>query len=482
MAQIDFSSAYRDSTKGATLKALALRRQEAAEAQTAAMAPRQIASPWQGAAQIAETLGSGIREGLAASQEQAGRSRLAELLAGGISPEEMGEATILDPDLAMKHQEHAWQAETQKTTEENLRARELMKHGWDVDAATERARVEKEQQERLFGQQDVTREDEQAAAAETAKTLAETQKTKAEQDAAIADAAAQRDAALKPEFAQIDAAVTAGTMTPEDAATQKDLLKRKAEADIAQSTPEQIGPMTPELAAKWGIPERDRGKYKVNETTGEPELINPTAGGAQAEKNIWDTKETIVRIDADLNKLDQAFELAPKMLTGAVGEYIANFAAKGGEMGKDFAASVGSKFGVDREAIDATLRFYQLMDDTAISEMTTRLSGATAAQEMNKFIQILSNRGTSPTQKQKAIDDFKRTLLTERGMRNERLISSGAPAEPDYTYTSSEPTNSTAPAAPAAPAAGGTTEPSKPADIPQVEWDNMTPDDKALFR
>src|SRR4029077_2424939 len=142
----DFSgtSAYRDSTRGATIKALQLRQQKLQEETAAAQQPRQIASPWQGAAQIADVIGSSIREGRAANEEQAGRQRFAQLLAGGLTPDEMGEAIGLDPETAMRYQEHTW--DTEKTAAETAtREKEALRsHGWDVDAATSRVQAEKD--------------------------------------------------------------------------------------------------------------------------------------------------------------------------------------------------------------------------------------------------------------------------------------------------------------------------------------------------
>lgn len=214
MAQIDFSAGYRNSTKGATLKALALRRAKAAEEQTAAMAPRQIASPWQGAAQIAETVGAGIREGRVAAEEQAGREQFAQLLSGGLTADEMGQAMILDPDIAMKYQENTWKTEADKRAEDARKAELLQAHGWDVDAATARVQAERESQERQFGQQTTIQEDTQAHQVETAKTLAANQAKAKEDEQAEARLAAQTE-----EIARADAATAAAQRDTEKAAT-----------------------------------------------------------------------------------------------------------------------------------------------------------------------------------------------------------------------------------------------------------------------
>src|SRR4029077_21273376 len=115
MATIDFTSAYRDATQGSTLKALAARRAEM-QAANAGMKPREVKSPWQGAANIADTISGAIREGRVANDEARGRARFAELLAGGLAPDEIGEAMGLDPETTMKYQERTWAQEDTKAT------------------------------------------------------------------------------------------------------------------------------------------------------------------------------------------------------------------------------------------------------------------------------------------------------------------------------------------------------------------------------
>lgn len=145
MASVDFSAAYRDSSRGSTIKALQERRKAAAAAAaTTVSAPTDIHSPWQGAAQIGDVIGSSLREGRVANEESAARAQLAELMAGGITADEMGTAYSLDPDIANKWQEHAWTSEAEAAKEKTRIQERLEGRGWSVDDAAARVQADKD--------------------------------------------------------------------------------------------------------------------------------------------------------------------------------------------------------------------------------------------------------------------------------------------------------------------------------------------------
>src|SRR5580765_6112193 len=165
MPIIDFTGSYRDATRGATIKALQERQKALQATVEQQAAPREMSSPWQGGAQLLGVLGAKLNEGRAQEQEMAGRKRFAELLSGGLSPDELGEAMTLDPEGAKYIQSHQWDVEQKKTERDQDIADKMRDHGWDVEKATaaveadkaaaaERARVDAAQQE-----------DQQAAAA-----------------------------------------------------------------------------------------------------------------------------------------------------------------------------------------------------------------------------------------------------------------------------------------------------------------------------
>lgn len=195
MATVDFSAAYRDSSRGSTIKAMQQRRAHMAQMMETAMAPRQIDSPWQGASQIAEVIGGGIREARASNEENAARQRFAQLLAGGLTPDEMGEAVSLDPDIAMKYQENAWTSEREKEAA-RVRQQELVQgHGWDVDAATARVQAEQAAAAERARQDALSQEDTQTHQVQTAETLAETQAAANAEKARVAAVEAEKLAA-----------------------------------------------------------------------------------------------------------------------------------------------------------------------------------------------------------------------------------------------------------------------------------------------
>src|SRR6187455_2225780 len=143
MPNIDFSSAYRDATKGSTLKALAARRAEM-QAALATARPREVKSPEQAIASVAETISGSIREGRLANQEAQGRARFAQLLAGGLAPDEIGEAMGLDPETTMKYQERTWAKEDASAAAAARQAELEQGNKWDTEAATARVKAEQD--------------------------------------------------------------------------------------------------------------------------------------------------------------------------------------------------------------------------------------------------------------------------------------------------------------------------------------------------
>lgn len=111
-----------DPTGGLTIKALQDRRRALAEAQPEA--PAQIASPWQGAAFMANSFVNQLQQNRSEEAEKAGRAALAQAMmrqdpmTGELPPDAMATALALDPETAMRLKEHVMQyrqrqAETQ---------------------------------------------------------------------------------------------------------------------------------------------------------------------------------------------------------------------------------------------------------------------------------------------------------------------------------------------------------------------------------
>lgn len=113
-------------TGGLTLDALMARAKAQAELQQQAMAPRVIQSPWQGAAQMAQSFLAGHRERQAEQELAQGRAALAQIMSGvdpmtGANSQQLGQAYQLDPDLGLKLMDQAIQArrEQQQLTMHN---------------------------------------------------------------------------------------------------------------------------------------------------------------------------------------------------------------------------------------------------------------------------------------------------------------------------------------------------------------------------
>jgi hypothetical protein len=94
-----------DPTGGMTLDALMARQKEIAAARGQIAAPRQMISPWQGAAQLAEAFVNARQGASTEAQLAAGREALAKLRAGinldqGPSADQIGQASLYDPGYA----------------------------------------------------------------------------------------------------------------------------------------------------------------------------------------------------------------------------------------------------------------------------------------------------------------------------------------------------------------------------------------------
>src|SRR6187399_548955 len=143
MPDVDFTSAYRDATKGSTLKALAARRAEM-QAALATAKPREVKSPEQAIASVADTISGSIREGRLANQEAQGRARFAQLLAGGLAPDEIGEAMGLDPETTMKYQERTWAKEDTDAATKLRQGERTEDREWHVKDALDRIQADKD--------------------------------------------------------------------------------------------------------------------------------------------------------------------------------------------------------------------------------------------------------------------------------------------------------------------------------------------------
>jgi len=114
---VSTTTPYAAPAQAMTLKALQQRQIELEEQASKAAQPQQMISPWQGAAQMANSFVTGLKEKQAQDQYDTGRARLSELLAGGITPDEAPEIYGLDENLgryAMQRQDQLSDTATQR--------------------------------------------------------------------------------------------------------------------------------------------------------------------------------------------------------------------------------------------------------------------------------------------------------------------------------------------------------------------------------
>lgn len=379
---------YRDATRGATIKALEERRKALEDALTKASQPTQVNHPLQGVAGLAETMSAGIREGRAANEAIAGRQRLAELMAGGLTPDEYGEAMGLDPEITGKY----------------------IGHDWDTQAAKDRVQAEKDAAAALAQTQSGAAATKHGYDVTDAATLAETQRKQAEDAARIAEAKANADLG-------------------------RDITKETKKEEI---TGDRWGPVTPDIAAKYG-PDSDvaknPGAYHVNARTGDIEKINTSTVGIPSTKEVYDAQDKLASIDAHMDDLHRALDLNDQVIQGAYGKGASELA---GQDPTGYAPGVidwiNNKAGV-KGSVDATKEYNQLVSSGAMTRMAEELKGSTAYQEILHYQEIFASPTASATVRRNALQGMLNVLQKHRAVSEARLKGYGVDAPAPYTYT-----------------------------------------------
>jgi len=441
MPNIDFSSAYRDATKGSTLKALAARRAEM-QAALATARPREVKSPEQAIASVAETISGSIREGRLANQEAAGRQRFAELLKGGLAPDEIGEAYGLDTETTQKWMDRTWAQEDTKAAKDEAERVALRGHGWDVEGRTAEVQAAKDAAKL------------QADAKLAAEKAARTGAIEDREDAQRADEAA---AAATAEINKQAAAT--------EVTTGRETKKLESEAEIAE-----IGQKTEARKAEW-LKLNPAGD--INSPEAQSYILRDAAepsggfGGPAGIKAMQDFQHEGNIYTTGLNDINEAKALVPQALTGDIGRKVAELASSGGEMGiaaavaaanSGLAGSLGIPPGLTREQIQATVRLYQIMDNVATTRMSGTLKGQTSNLEMEKFTRIFANPGATPEAKLQALASLEQAFKTDRDAVSATIQSAGGQALTPYEYRPvAVDGGMNPPADTAAPAGGGTT-------------------------
>jgi len=481
-----------------TLQALMEREKAAAAAKNAAMQPQQIQSPWQGAAQIAGVIGAGIREGRADKQEAAARNELANIMAGiksgQASPEQIAMVQQIAPDVAAAYMEanNSWQNnEAQRRSAEMIAKSgdETQQRIAELVAATSRANTG----DTITGQKDVaniqtksaeqiSREDNETAerikrgetvsAEAIAQLRASTDmslgKLRASTDTNIAELGAETDIAtnaatnaanraMNTEDATTSLATNAATnaanraMNTEDATTAlgvadknvagnirtanigaaNDLavadLQNQGARNLQTQKQETYRPPTPEDLAKWPDVAKRPADYKINVLTGAPELIRPTTGSPiDMAKFEGETRGQLNSIDSALNNMTKALQLAPDVIPSALGQTAADWASY---------VPAGFKSEEVQKKVDATKRFFQLVESDAMIRMANQLKGSTALGEIEKYIRIFADPNASAKVKMDSAQSFINILQKERELASGQLKGlTGADTAP-YQYT-----------------------------------------------
>lgn len=247
-----------DPTGGMTIDAL--RARQLALQDQMPKAPAQIASPWQGAAFMADRLVNNIQQKQAAAEEAAGRQKLAQIMGGinydtGATPQQIAQLETLDPDLGTRMVADAIRARRELAQQAHQDA--MTREGWGHEDKTlaNRQAFETQQatnaqehadlsQQRTFEQQDKTNagnqdfQRQQAADARTAATESQ-QAGFAHSDQAAATAREYQAGLPQTETAKLDADLKAGRITQEE-----------HDAAIAKGQPETYGDIVTGDAAK----------------------------------------------------------------------------------------------------------------------------------------------------------------------------------------------------------------------------------------
>jgi len=450
MPVIDFEAGYRDSTNGATLKALQQRRIDMQGQIEKAMQPRRVGSWTQGAAQVAESLSGVIRENRAANQEAAGRKRFAELLAGGLSPDEIGEAMNLDAETTMKYKEHDWAKEATQDARAEAERIALRERGWSVEDAATRVKEKMDEENRAAGREEKIDTREYGQTIDTEKRTAEADAKKAE-----------RDAVLRTSQGERAAAVAAGTMTPEKAAELNQLDEDKIKADIASSAPDEWRPPTPEEAVKQGGDVgKHPGDYSYNAKTGEFKPIAKARSSTDIT-NIGKFETSLAETRSAKVALNKALELAPNIMEGGgvpfdipgldkvgLGKGSFNALERANAVLQLPSWTPGITPEIIKQAQD-TKAYFNIMNEEAIKAMGIALTGASSNFEMQEFQAIMADPGTPLDVKIQQVQRMLAKLDTYEQIQTKQVMESGGDPGTGQTAASPPPATTTAPPPPA---------------------------------
>jgi hypothetical protein len=403
---------------GMTLDALIARQKQLA-GQTQTLPEMQ--SPMQGLAYAVQQGMHGFQEGRAERQLGEGRAALAQAMTqvdpvtgeftpeakatiGGLMPEEglriAADAVKSARDRAQRTEEHGWAIDTREDTQQAAadlaaQSQAASAHENELNRAADDAR-QRLADAKAEGRQD----DAQAASQDLAKLNAQlaTQQTEA---AGKADIAKIGDTAEARRQAGIKLGMKEGS--PE--------LERYAATGTMPQEVDQWTPVPASVAnAQGGDVARNPSAYRYNSKTGAVEPLQKAVSPGDV-KATQDIKGKLIETRGQLNTLNRAMELAPRVFEGPTAKQRAD------------AVVASNGLGVSPETLQQakdTQEFFRIMDLNAVTQMAQTLSGSDSDRDVARFMQILSDPRTSAQQKQAQIQ-----ALIDKGRAYEQIQAEG---------------------------------------------------------
>jgi len=356
-----------------TLDALMARQKALADAQAQTAAPRQIQSPWQGAAQLAQSFFGARQEAGVADQLSQGRAALAQIMSGidpatGPTQAQLSQAYQLDPDLSVKLMEQAQQARRDKAAAEAAIANR-------EDQQQFTAGQQKEQQDFTLGQ----------------STRSQTFEASQQEDQQASAASLAEDARK--------AAADAAALKTETEAAKPTTDVGKINADFAKGA--YGDPASPEAATL-----RDQALKKATAI--------PTPAGVVADrKSLWGQQDEYVNTATSANQLRRAAKLLGEGINTG---YTAGARTMYGNAGLP---------GGDKLSASRTKEYNSIMSQEAIAAMSQSLKGATTDTEMARFIENMNDPTLDPMVKQIQINTMLAKVEAYQRLQTDRITELG---------------------------------------------------------
>lgn len=370
-----------------TLAQLMAKKKILAQQQGDILAPRQIESWTQGAAQLAQTAVNALQQGSAASEESAGRAQMAAAMAGidwtkGPSPEQLQTIAMLDPDTGQRIMEQS-----------ASRAMEELKYKRGIERSDFEFQRTQADQIADEARQAAQRATETGAAHEyeTGKEATIDERERLQQIETEKRAAVTAEAKAK---AEADAKKL-GFITGDEAAARGGDPTKTYKASADGSTLEEVKPEAPlteegklALALKRGEITQEVYDAAIKKET-QPSGV----GGPANLKVLYDQQDQYINTTSAIGQLKRAQSLIDQGIDWGNLAGVRTWTGSGGMMGEDAKALA-----------QRTKDYNSIMNQEAIAAMSQALKGATTDTEMNRFIADMNDQAMDPKIKRQKID------------------------------------------------------------------------------